>query len=133
MNIIDAERLNILSEKAKLETLERLKPTLHQSNSTRNEIDAAIKIAQDATRQSDIERENLMENQRQCDVKRRELVHAESLLRSKQSELELRLNEAASQKVIKTKKKKKRKLLFTIFFFFFYSERLNWLQKHAKH
>lgn len=46
MDLLDAEREQILIEKAKLETLERLKPTSMPSAKRQPELDAAILIAQ---------------------------------------------------------------------------------------
>lgn len=46
MDLIDAERQVILVEKAKLETLERLKASKSDSLHREKELDAAIRIAQ---------------------------------------------------------------------------------------
>lgn len=46
MDILDAEREKILVEKAKLETMERLKTPSNTSTKRQSELDAAIKIAQ---------------------------------------------------------------------------------------
>lgn len=47
MDLLDAEREQILIEKTKLETMERIKPTSYPSIGKRHtELDAAIKIAQ---------------------------------------------------------------------------------------
>lgn len=47
MDILDTEREQILIEKTKLETMERIKPTASNASTKRySEIDAAIKIAQ---------------------------------------------------------------------------------------
>lgn len=46
MDVLDAEREQILIEKAKLETLERLKPTATPTVKRQTELDAAIQIAQ---------------------------------------------------------------------------------------
>lgn len=46
MEILDAEREKILVEKAKLETMERLKTPSNTSTKRQSELDAAIKIAQ---------------------------------------------------------------------------------------
>lgn len=46
MEILDAEREKILVEKAKLETMERLKAPSNTSTKRPSELDAAIKIAQ---------------------------------------------------------------------------------------
>lgn len=47
LDLLDAERQQILVEKAKLETLERLKmPSSNPLNNRQGELDAAIKIAQ---------------------------------------------------------------------------------------
>lgn len=46
MEILDQEREKILVEKAKLETMERLKIPSKTSNTRQSELDAAIRIAQ---------------------------------------------------------------------------------------
>lgn len=46
MDLLDAEREQILIEKAKLETMERLKPTSMPAAKRQTELDAAILIAQ---------------------------------------------------------------------------------------
>lgn len=46
MDLLDAEREQILIEKAKLETMERLKPTSMPTVTRQTELDAAIQIAQ---------------------------------------------------------------------------------------
>lgn len=46
MDLLDAEREQILIEKTKLETMEHLKPTSTPSSKRQSEVDAAIKIAQ---------------------------------------------------------------------------------------
>ncbi|KAG4070377.1 hypothetical protein HA402_006519 [Bradysia odoriphaga] len=84
---LDEDRQELLAEKAKFETMARLNRPV-ESTISRTEIDTAIKIAQDAARQSDVERERFMEMQRQFEVKRRELVDLESNIRAKEAELE---------------------------------------------
>lgn len=98
MDIIDNERMKILEEKAKIETTERLR-TNSMPHSNRNEIDESIKIAQEACRQSDIEREKYIDLQYQCELKRRELINAESSIRAKQSEFEIKIIEMENEKV----------------------------------
>lgn len=99
MDLIDAERQQILVEKAKLETMERLKATPKDFASQRqNELDAAIRIAKDATKQADTEREKFVELQQKHEFKRRELIDKETQLQAKQSELELNINRAKDQK-----------------------------------
>lgn len=46
MEILDEEREKILVDKAKLETMERLKAPSNASTKRQSELDAAIKIAQ---------------------------------------------------------------------------------------
>ena len=122
MEILDAEREKILVEKAKLETMERLKTPSNTSTKRPSELDAAIKIAQvivlfkvqkrisvfetcnclfkkDAAKSADIERENFIEQQRKHEMKKRELMEKESMLNAQQSELELRISQAKDQKV----------------------------------
>lgn len=99
MDIIDAERIKVLEEKAKLETAERLRGSGQSTHAGRSEIDEAIKVAQEACRQSDVEREKYVELQQQCETKRRKLINTESALRTKQNEFERKLIEAENEKV----------------------------------
>lgn len=54
---------------------------------------------QDAAKSADIERGKFIEQQRQFEVKRRELLEKESQLQSQHSELEMRIGQAKDQKV----------------------------------
>lgn len=53
----------------------------------------------DAAKSADIERGKLVEQQRQLELRKRELLEKESKFQTQQSELELRINEAKDQKV----------------------------------
>lgn len=99
MDIIDAERHSIQSERAKIETMARLKPVLQQTQSQgdRSEIDAAVKIAQDVARQTGVEREKLIALQQQCEAERQELANMKNTLRNKEHELQRSIREAAEQ------------------------------------
>lgn len=93
VNKIQDERQLLLEEKAKIETLSKIHKK-DQSGLSRAEIDAAIKVAEDAAKQADAERERLLQLQRQFETKRRELINQESQLRTKSSELETAINSA---------------------------------------
>lgn len=101
MDIIDAERHSIQSERVKIETMARLKPVLQQTQSQgdRSEIDAAVKIAQDVARQTGAEREKLVALQHQCELERQELVNMKNTVRNKEHELERQIKESAEQTV----------------------------------
>lgn len=90
---IQEERQLLLEEKAKIDTLSKIQEK-DQSDLSRAEIDAAIKVAEDAAKQADVERERLLELQRQFESKRRELINQESQLQTKSSELETAINSA---------------------------------------
>ncbi|KAG5670570.1 hypothetical protein PVAND_000823 [Polypedilum vanderplanki] len=86
---IEEERTKLQEEKARNE----IAKTLHSKNAdeiglSRAEIDAAVKYAEEAAKQSEKERERLIEMQRQCDAKRHEMMDRQNTLRVKQSELE---------------------------------------------
>lgn len=53
----------------------------------------------DAAKSADIERGKFVEQQRQFEMKKRELLEKESQLQSQQSELEMRIGQAKDQKV----------------------------------
>lgn len=125
MDVLDADREQFLIEKAKLETLQRLKPTTPPYAKRQTELDAAIQIAQvqntfitnklsiiiimqwiharfhfkDAAKSADTERGKFVEQQRQFELKKRELLEKESELQSQQNELQLNIAQAKDQKV----------------------------------
>lgn len=128
MDMLDEERGKILIEKAKLETMERLKTTSMPAVKQQTELDAAIQIAQvvncqlqpvqilfsifylqkkillistkkDAAKSADIERGKFMEQQRQFELKKREVLEKENQLQAQQNELDLRISQAMEQKV----------------------------------
>lgn len=68
-------------------------------NISRAEVDAAIKVAQDAARQSDLERERLIEAQRKFEIKKRELIDQENAIRAKEADLHLALENANLKEV----------------------------------
>lgn len=111
------DRIAVLAEKSKLETLERLQRPSEISTS-RAEIDAAVQVAhvscpnktpenlvsifhysKDAARQSDLERERHIEQQRKFECRRRELIDQENGIRSRETELETAINETKSKAV----------------------------------
>lgn len=100
LRAVAEERAALLTEKAKVETRERLQLQQVTSASSmaassayasRAEIDAAVAVAQDAGRQCDAERERLLGAQRDCERLRRELIDRESGVRDKQTQLETQL------------------------------------------
>lgn len=99
MDVIDAERLSIQSERVKLETMARLKPTVQRTQTLveQTEIDAAVKIAQDVARQTGLERDKLIALQQQCETERQELVNMKNSIRSKENELERSIKESAER------------------------------------
>lgn len=88
------ERRALLAERAKLETLERLQRpdggggSGSAGGTSRTEIDAAVRVAQDAAAQCDRERERLLEAQRHTEQLKRDLVDREAALRDRQSALD---------------------------------------------
>ncbi|XP_055528318.1 fas-binding factor 1 [Wyeomyia smithii] len=96
MQKIHDERQLILEEKAKLDTLSKIQKQ-DLTELSRAEIDAAIKVAEDAARQSDKERERLLQLQRQFESKRRELINQDSVVRARAVELENALTSAKAK------------------------------------
>ncbi|CAG9806295.1 unnamed protein product [Chironomus riparius] len=97
---IEDERLKLQEEKARNEIAKTLNSrNADDSGRSRVEIDAAVKYAEDAAKQSEKERERLIEMQRQLDGKRHEMMDRENALRVKQSELE--------NSIIRTKQREK--------------------------
>lgn len=124
---LDEEKISIMEEKAKLETMSRINYTKSELTTSRTEIDAAVKIAQDAIRQSDIERERLLDMQRKTEIFKRNLIDQENSLRAKDGDLELAINSAnakekAAETSIKTAKQLEHKVLI----------KLQLIQKHSR-
>lgn len=106
---IEEKQLSILAEKSKIETLSRVQKPQNPPELTRIEIEAAINVAQDAARQSDIERTRFLEMQRKYESHKRELIDKENDLRGKELELECSINSAkdkenSAQNMIRTAK-----------------------------
>lgn len=99
MKQIEEERMNLVTEKAKIETNLRLQKRTDTGNSSRAEIEAAIKVAEEAGRQADIERDRLIEIQKQYEQKRRQLTDKENTLRSKEIEMEETISSAKDNEV----------------------------------
>lgn len=99
MRRIEDEKLSVIAERTKLETIARLQKTIPSDNTrvSQSEVDAAIKVAQDAARQSDEERERLLGQQRRYEKKKRELIDQENSLRSRENDLEIALNSARAR------------------------------------
>ncbi|XP_062555145.1 fas-binding factor 1 [Armigeres subalbatus] len=98
MQKINDEKLLLQEEKTKVDTLAKIQKK-DQSEVSRAEIDVAVKVAEDAAKQSDAERERLLNLQRQFETKRRELINQESQLRTKSSELETAINSAKQKEL----------------------------------
>uniref|UniRef100_A0A182K4N9 Fas-binding factor 1 C-terminal domain-containing protein n=1 Tax=Anopheles christyi TaxID=43041 RepID=A0A182K4N9_9DIPT len=93
------ERQILLEEKAKLETMAQLayKSNSIGSGTSRIEIEAALKVAEEAARQADTEKERYLQLQRQLESKRREMQTHESKLCKAKDELEA-ANDRACQR-----------------------------------
>ncbi|XP_058462971.1 trichohyalin [Malaya genurostris] len=98
MQKIQDEKQQLLAEKAKLETLGKIHRQ-DRSDLSRAEIDAAIKVAENASHESDMERERLLQLQRQYETKRRELINQENQLRAKSNELENSIGRARTREM----------------------------------
>ncbi|XP_055631374.1 fas-binding factor 1 [Toxorhynchites rutilus septentrionalis] len=90
---IENEKQLLLEEKAKLETLSKIQRK-DSTEISRAEIEAAIKVAEDAAHQSDLERERLIELQRQFEIKKRAIINQGSVLRAKADALDNATSEA---------------------------------------
>lgn len=90
--------MNLITEKAKLETNLRLQKR-PDSHTSRAEIEAALKVAEEAGRQADTERERLIDVQKQYETKRRELSKEEHAMRAKQTDLDEAINVAKAKEV----------------------------------
>ncbi|CAO1422321.1 unnamed protein product [Diamesa serratosioi] len=95
MKAVEDERLKLQEQRAQIEVSKQLQNrNSNEIGSSRAEIDAAVKYAEDSAKDSDKERERLIEIQRQCEFKKREMIDQESLLRTKQAELDMAINRA---------------------------------------
>lgn len=68
-------------------------------NISKAEVDAAVKVAQDAARQSDLERERLLDAQRKLETIKRELIDQENAIRAKETDLQLAISNTKSKEV----------------------------------
>ncbi|XP_058065542.1 fas-binding factor 1 homolog [Anopheles bellator] len=95
---LNQERQALLEEKAKFETMAQLHSKVHPGGgsglSSRAEVEAAVKVAEEATHQADKEKERYLQLQRQFEAKRRELLSRESQLRETSAELESAIERA---------------------------------------
>jgi hypothetical protein len=96
---INEERLQLLAEKARLEVSARLQKTSETTQSSGYEIDAAVKVAEEAARQADIERTKFVELQSQLEKQKRKLIDQESHLRTREAELEFSMHSARTKEV----------------------------------
>lgn len=95
MEELAREKEKLAEDKVKFVTLQRLnesKPSNLSNN--QHEVEIAIQVAKEAARQSDVERDNWMTRQRQCELKKREIVEYEQQIRRKETEMEVMLNAA---------------------------------------
>ncbi|CAO1427379.1 unnamed protein product [Diamesa hyperborea] len=114
---VEDERLKLQEQKAQIEVSKQLQNrNSSETGISRAEIDAAVRYADDAAKESDKERERLIEIQRQCEAKKREMIDQESLLRTKQVELDMAINQAkqkerAAENLLKNTKKTEHMLM----------------------
>uniref|UniRef100_A0A182QNF7 Fas-binding factor 1 C-terminal domain-containing protein n=1 Tax=Anopheles farauti TaxID=69004 RepID=A0A182QNF7_9DIPT len=96
---VTQERQTLLEEKAKLETLAQLHSgtTGPGTGTSRAEVEAALKVAEEAARQADAEKDRYLQLQRQLDFRRREMQGRENKLREAKDELDAAI-ERASQR-----------------------------------
>uniref|UniRef100_A0A182RBB7 Fas-binding factor 1 C-terminal domain-containing protein n=1 Tax=Anopheles funestus TaxID=62324 RepID=A0A182RBB7_ANOFN len=100
MDKVTQERQLLLEEKAKLETMAQLTSGAgsgHGSGTSRAEVDAALKVAEEAARLADTEKERYLHLQRQLESKRREMQTRESKLREAKDELETAIDRASQR------------------------------------
>ncbi|XP_052890060.1 fas-binding factor 1-like [Anopheles moucheti] len=100
MDKVAQERQILLQEKAKLETMAQLTPGTGSSlgsATSRAEVDAALKVAEEAARLADAEKERYLQLQRQLESKRREIQTRESKLREAKDELEAAIDRASQR------------------------------------
>ncbi|XP_053658933.1 fas-binding factor 1-like [Anopheles marshallii] len=100
MDKVTQERQILLQEKAKLETMAQLTPgtgSAFGSGTSRAEVEAALKVAEEAARHADTEKERYLNLQRQLETKRREIQTRESKLREAKDELEAAIDRASQR------------------------------------
>ncbi|XP_050079539.1 fas-binding factor 1 [Anopheles maculipalpis] len=100
MDKVAQERQTLSEEKAKLETIAQLTSNanaLGSGVSRRAEVDAALKVAEEAARQADSEKDRYLQLQRQLESKRREMQTRESKLREAKEELESAIDRATQR------------------------------------
>ncbi|XP_018791053.1 PREDICTED: trichohyalin isoform X2 [Bactrocera latifrons] len=101
---LQEERARLYLERTKIETEQKLHSG-HDMEKQRLEMDAVMKVAQDAARQADVERERYHKSLRQLEQFKRELIDKENTLRAKEDELQqetlsFRMAEHKSQEAI---------------------------------
>ncbi|XP_058122456.1 fas-binding factor 1 homolog [Anopheles ziemanni] len=97
MDKVNQERQTLLEERAKLETMAQLQSKslpVAGGGGSRVEVEAALKVAEEAARQADVEKERYLQLQRQFEAKRRELMTRESKLRESTDEMESAIERA---------------------------------------
>uniref|UniRef100_A0A182YIQ1 Fas-binding factor 1 C-terminal domain-containing protein n=1 Tax=Anopheles stephensi TaxID=30069 RepID=A0A182YIQ1_ANOST len=99
MDKVAQERQTLLEEKAKMETMAQLTSGTNSlgSGMSRAEVDAALKVAEEAARQADAEKDRYLQLQRQLESKRREMQTRESKLREAKDELESAIDRATQR------------------------------------
>ncbi|XP_055691186.1 cingulin-like protein 1 [Lutzomyia longipalpis] len=93
MEQIEDERRKLTEERLKLEMLEKINP----GRTTKAEVEIALKVAEDAAREVDKERENLMKLQRECETVRRQLQDRENALKRKEVDVETAIRTAQAR------------------------------------
>ncbi|XP_036326837.1 fas-binding factor 1 homolog [Rhagoletis pomonella] len=84
---LQEERARLYLERTKIETEHKLNSG-SDVEKQRMEMDAVMKVAQDAARQADVERERYHKALRQLEQQKRELIDKENTLRAKEDELQ---------------------------------------------
>ncbi|XP_055705246.1 cingulin-like protein 1 [Phlebotomus papatasi] len=90
---VEDERRKIVEERLKLEMMEKINP----GRTSRAEVEIALKVAEDAAREVDRERENLLKLQRECESMRRQLSDRENALKRREVDLEAALRTAQAR------------------------------------
>ncbi|XP_004522466.1 trichohyalin isoform X1 [Ceratitis capitata] len=84
---LQEEKARVYLERTKIETEQKLQSG-HDVEMQRLEMDAVMKVAQDAARQADVERERYHKSLRKLEQQKRELMDKENTLRAKEDELQ---------------------------------------------
>ncbi|GAB0087846.1 hypothetical protein DMENIID0001_022000 [Sergentomyia squamirostris] len=93
MSVVEDERRKIVEERLKLEMMEKVNP----GRTSQVEVDIALKIAEDAAREVDKERDNLMKLQREVESMRRQLLDRENTVKRREVDLEAAIRTAQAR------------------------------------